>query len=172
MNFTSCLPHGELQTVNRYEIREFAWYQWVDVGCDAELFNTWTLEEKTGFILESVRKAALLKAPKDRRQLFSDTFEEVLAKGEALVLPYREKRNETYRVEIMLRITDELDFVPIICVSDKNGIVTKRELRAYGRDEFISQISTIYIGKRFVRISPRKNWYADFYGLEPVKIEW
>ena len=44
--------------------------------------------------------------------------------------------------------------------------------RTHGRDEFISQIGTITIGKSSVKIAPRKNQYADYYELTPIKIEW
>lgn len=173
VNLSPCLPHGEVQDVNRHNIREFEWLHYVDVGCDLDLFNSWELEEKTAFVLESVRKAALLKAPEELRYLFADTFAEVMEQGENLLLPYKVKENENYRVEILLRINDELDFLPLIRVTDREGaLVTEVNLRAYGRDEFITQISTISIGKRSVRITPRKNWDTDYYGLTPLKISW
>lgn len=173
VNFTPCLSHGQVQDVNRHTIREFAWLHYVDVGCDLDLFNSWELKEKTAFVLESVRKAALLKAPEEQRELFADTFAEVMEQGEKLLLPYKVKENENYRVEILLRITDELDFLPLIRVTDREGKpVTEANLRSYGRNDFITQISTISIGKRSVRINPRKNWDTDYYGLKPIKIEW
>lgn len=173
VNFTPCLPHGEVQDVNRHTIEKFAWMHYVDVGCNLDLFNSWELEKKTAFVLESVRKAALLKAPEEQCELFADTFAEVMEQGEKLLLPYKVKENENYRVEILLRITDELDFLPMIRVTDREGApVTEVSLRAYGRNDFITQISTISIGKRSVRINPRKNWDTDYYGLKPIKIEW
>lgn len=173
VNFTPCVPHGEVRDVHRSNIREFAWLQYVDVGCDVDLFNSWELKEKTAFILEGVRKAALLKAPEEMRELFDRTFEEVLAQGEYLLLPYRQKENEHYRVEVFTYINDEVDFLPLIRVSDKEGnVLAEQRLRAYGRDEFISQIGTITIGKHSIRIANRKNWYSDFHELKPIKIEW
>ena len=173
VNFTPCVPHGEVQNVNRYNIREFSWYEYVDVGCDIDLFNGWTKEEKNAFVLTGIKNAALLKAPQEQKQLFSDTFAEVLREGEHLLLPYKKKENDSYTVEIFLRINDEVDFLPLIRVTDKAGnLKAEQELRSYGRDEFISQIGTITMGKSSVRIQPRKNWYADFYGLKPVKLAW
>ena len=96
-----------------------------------------------------------------------------LEKGATLLLPYKQKENENYLVEIMVRINDELDFLPLIRVTDKEGAVrAEQELRSYGRDEFITQISTITIGKAHVRISPRKNYDTEYYGLTPIRIEW
>ena len=173
VNFTPCVPHGEVRDVNRYNIREFSWYEYVDVGCDIDLFNGWTGDEKNAFVLAGIQNAALLKAPQEQKQLFTNTFEEVLREGEHLLLPYKKKENESYTVEIFARINDEVDFLPLIRVTDKAGAVkAEQELRGYGRDEFISQIGTITIGKSSVRIQPRKNWYADFYSLKPIKIAW
>lgn len=173
VNFTPCIPHGEVQDVNRYNIREFSWYHYVDAGCDPELFNSWGDTEKNDFILEAVQKASLLKAPVNQRTLFEDTFTEVLQKGECLLVPYKRKENEALIVEVFTRINDEPDFFPLIRITGKDGTVkAEQELRAYGRDEFISQIGTITIGKHSVRITPRKNWYADFYDLKPIKINW
>lgn len=173
LNFTPCVPHGQIRDVNRHNIREFSWFQYVDVGCDVDLFNSWTLAEQTAFILEAAKNASIMKAPKEMRQIFVDTFDEVIEKGATLLLPYKQKENENYLVEIMVRINDELDFLPLIRVTGKEGAVrTEQELRSYGRDEFITQISTITIGKSYVKISPRKNYYTEYFGLKPIKIEW
>lgn len=173
VNFTPCVPHGEVRNVNRYNIREFSWYEYVDVGCDVNLFNNGTPEEKNAFVLEAIKNAALLKAPEEQKQLFMDAFAEVLREGDRLLLPYKKKENNDYTVEVFVRISEELDFLPLIRVTDRSGTVkVERELRSYGRDEFITQISTITIGKSSVRIMPRKNWDTEYYGLKPIKLEW
>ena len=173
VNFTPCVPHGEVRNVNRYNIREFSWYEYVDVGCDVNLFNNGTPEEKNAFVLEAIKNAALLKAPEEQKQLFMDAFAEVLREGDRLLLPYKKKENNDYTVEVFVRISEELDFLPLIRVTDRSGTVkVERELRSYGRDEFITQISTITIGKSSVRIMPRKNWDTEYYGLKTIKLEW
>lgn len=173
LNFTPCLPHGTVQDTHLYNIREFSWFHYVDVGCDIDLFNNWELKEKTTFILQAVKEASLMKASENQGELFETTFNEVLQKGEQLLLPYKQKEKDNIVVDISTRINDELDFLPVIRVTDKDGLVkTEQQLRRYGRDEFISQFSTISIGKHSVRILPRKNWYAEFYDLTPIKIEW
>ena len=173
LNFTPCIPHGQVQDVNRYNIREFSWYHYVDIGCDVEIFNALSLEEKNSFILESARKASLLKAAEEQKRLFEVAFEEVIQNGEHLLLPYKQKENQNYIVEIFTRIDNEISFIPLIRVSDKDGVLrAEQELRHYGRDEFISQIGTLTIGKSSVKIAPRKNQYAEYYELTPIKIEW
>jgi len=57
-------------------------------------------------------------------------------------------------------------------VPDKLGTLrAEQELRSYARDEFITQISTITIGKSYVKIAPRKNYDTEYYGLKPIRIE-
>lgn len=173
LNFTPCIPHGQIQDVNRYNIREFSWYHYVDVGCNAEQFNSWTLAEQTAFILEAAKSASIMKSSEEMRQVFVDAFDEVMEKGASLLLPYKRKENENYIVEILLRINNELDFLPFIRVTGKDGTVkAEQALRSYGREEFITQISTITIGKSYVKIAPRKNYDTEYYGLKPIKIEW
>lgn len=173
VNFTPCVPHGEVRNVDRSYQYDLARIRHVDVGCDVEAFNSWEMKAQNTFVLEGIKKAVLLKAPEEMRELFVQTFDEVLSQGENLLIPYRQKENENYLVEIFTRIDDEVDFLPLIRVSDKEGnVVAEKQLRRYGRDEFISQISTITIGKRYVRIANRKNWYADFYDLKPIRLEW
>ena len=173
LNFTPCLPHNMVQESRRSKFSEEPWYRYVDVGCDPECFNLWSLPEQTAFILETVKKAVILKAPETLCRTFADTFDEVLQKGADLLIPYRKKADAELTVEIFVRINDEPDFLPVIRVSDKNGTLkTEQHLRAYGREEFISQISTITIGKSYVRIAPRKNWYTDFHDLKPIRVAW
>lgn len=173
LNFTPCIPHGTVQDVNRYNIREFSWYHYVDAGCDADLFNSWNQAEQTSFVLEAVKNASLLKAPAHQQALFADTLDEVLRTGEHLLLPYRTKQNDQFTVEIFIRINDELDYLPLIRVTDREGtVLDQQELRSYTRDEFICQISSISIGKRSVRISPRKNWYTEYFSLDTIRLRW
>ena len=173
VNFTPCVPHGEVRNVNRSYQYDLARIRHVDVGCEVEAFNSWEKKAQNAFVLEGIKKAALLKAPEEMRGLFAQTFDEVLSQGENLLIPYRQKENENYRVEIFTRINDEVDFLPLIRVTGKAGnVVAEKQLRGYGRDEFISQFGTTTIGKRYVKIANRKNWYADFYDLKPIKIEW
>ena len=114
-----------------------------------------------------------MKSPIEQRGLFEKTFDEVLQKAEQLLIPYKRKENGNIAVEVLTRIDNEAAFLPLLRVTDKNGNVkAEQELRRYGRDEFISQIGTITIGKSSVRISPRKNWYADYYELTPIKLQW
>ena len=173
LNFTPCLSHNQIADAQRHNIREFSWYHYVDIGCDSLLFNTMTLSEKTAFILGAAKQAVLLKAPEEQKQLFLDSFNKVTELGEKLLLSYKMKENSDFTAEILFRINNELDFMPAVIVKAADGsIKAEQNMRAYGRDEFISQFGTLTLGKSYFKITPRKNWHAEFYGLKPIKIEW
>lgn len=173
LNFTPCIRHGEIRDVNRYNIREFSWYRYVDIGCDTGMFNRLTLQEKNTFVIEAAKKAMLMKAFEEQRELLENAFDEVVQNGDCLWLPYKQKGNQNYTIEIFTRITNEVSFIPLIRVRDRAGALkAEQELRCYGRDEFICQIGTITIGKSSLRIAPRKNAYSNYYDLTPIKLEW
>jgi len=173
LNFTPCIAHGELREANRYTPREFAWYRYVDAGCAPAQFNRWTIKEKSAFVLNMVRKALYLKAPDDQKQLVSQAFDDVLQGGAQLLVPYKRKETANGTAEILVRITDDLDFISVVRVIETDGRVRmEQELPPCGRDAFISQIGTITLGKSFLRIVPRKNWHAEYYDLKPLRIEW
>ena len=142
----------------------------MDIGCDAGLFNSWSLAEQTAFILDAARNAAILKAPEALQQIFTDTFEEVIQQGANLLLPYKKKESPDFTVEIFVRINEEPDFLPLIRVTGKDGAVkAEQALRSYGRDEFILQFRSITLGKKTVRIQPSKNTEAQYYNIHPMK---
>ena len=173
LNYTPLLPHGQMQAAKRTYSREDSWFRFVDIGCEVETFNSWHFEKKTEFIVSTMMNAVLLMTREADRSVAAECIREVLEKGENLLLPYKRKENTDYDVEIQLRITDEPDFIPVILISRKNGeIVCKKELRGYGRDEFICQFRSVSIGKASIRISPRRNYDSEFYGLKPIKLSW
>ena len=66
-------------------------------------------------------------------KLFEATFDEVIQNGEQLLLPYKQKDNQNYIGEIFTRITDEVSFIPLIRVTDKNGVLRAEQGAVYKR---------------------------------------
>ena len=173
INFTPLIPHGEVRKNYRPNIREFSWFRYVDAGCDPILFNGWHMEEKTTFILKTIRTSLELMAEEEHRETVIVAFDYVMEQGEKLELPYKHKETENYALDVHIRITDDLDYVPVITVTDKDGaVILRQELKAYVRDALISQFSAFSLGKHSVRITPRKNYETTYYGLKPLKFTW
>ena len=173
LNYTTMLPDGELRRAKRTSCREDSWLRWVDIGCDAEAFNSWEPEKKTAFVLSTLTEAVVLMSPPEQREMAKECVRLVLEEKERLVIPYKRKENQEYMVDVLVRITDEPDYIPVLRVTQKGGaIVYETELRPYDRNAFICQFSSFSIGKRSLRISPRKNFESEFYELEPIKVSW
>lgn len=173
LNYTSVLPHGQIRRSRRTACREDAWLRWVDIGCDPEVFNDWENDGKRDFILTTMKEAVLLMAEKESRELAADSIREVLEQGATLRIPFKRKQRAEYTVDILVQITDDLDFIPVIVITAEDGsVLCEQELKPYVRDAFICQFSSFSLGKRSLRISPRKNFESEFYELEPVKLIW
>lgn len=170
LNFTPLLPHGIVKAAQRSSCREDNWLRYADVGCDPEQFNGWDLQNKRNFITEAFRKATLLFT--QEQALVEECFDAVIRYGENLEIPYKEKVGNPYTVCVLVKINSEPDFIPVIRIFDADGHeIICRTLKAYGRDSFLHQFGSITIGKRSVRINPRKSFGASFFDLEPIKIE-
>ena len=173
INFTPLIPHGEVRKNFRSNIREFSWFRYVDVGCDPILFNEWKMEEKTAFVLKTMRTSLELMVEEGHRKMVTAAFDHALEQGEKLELPYKHKENESYTMDIHIRITDDLDYIPVITVTGKNGtLILWQELKAYARDALICQFSAFFLGKRSCRVTPRKSYETTYYGLKPLKFTW
>ena len=173
LNFSTVLPHGSMQMANRAVFREDNWLRWVDVGCDLLAFNSWEFPEKRAFVLSKIADALMFTAKEDQCAMASECIREVLTLGDQLWIPYKHKENEKYCVDVLVRITDDLDFIPLVRISTKEGReVHSQELPPYVRDALICQFSSFSIGKFSLRISPRKNYISEFHDLEPIKINW
>lgn len=173
LNFTPLIPHGEVRKNFRPEIREFSWFRYVDAGCNPDMFNNLQMEEKTAFVLKTMRTCLELMVEEEHRETVTSAFDYALEQGEKLELPYKHKESENYTVDVRIRITDDLDYVPVIEVTGKDGtVILREELPAYARDALISQFSVFSLGKRSLRITPRKNYESTYYGLKPLKFTW
>lgn len=147
INFTPLIPHGEVRKNFRPNIREFSWFRYMDAGCDPELFNGWELREKTAFVLNTMRTALALMVEDEHRETVTAAFDYVLEQGEKLELPYKHKENEYFTVDVHIRITDDLDYIPVVTVKGKDGTaIVRKELPAYARDALFSQFSSFSLG--------------------------
>lgn len=158
MNYTPSLPHGEVRPSQRPVDRYHPWLRDTDAGCDIDLFRSMTREEQRRFLSETIRKAALLHADEGNAAIFENCYQSVMAHGPALVIPYKEKSGEHLRIAISTTIDDDARFHPIVRIYDKaDTLLLEEHLKSCGREAFLAQFGTITLGKRTVRIDPRKS---------------
>ena len=170
MNYTPSLPHGEVRHNQRSRDYYHPWYRYTDAGCDIELFKAMPLEEQRHFLSEAIRKAVHLHADEENDAIFERCYEVVMERGADLEIPYREKTGEHLRIIISTTISDDVDFLPIVRIFDRDGsLLHEAHLRSYGRDEFILQFRSITIGKKTVRIQPSKRTESRYYDIHSLK---
>ncbi len=170
MNYTPSLPHGEVRLSKRSRDSYHPWYRYTDAGCDIAFFRSMTMEQQRQFLAEAIRKAVHLHADEENRAVFDRCYEQVMALGPALEIPYKEKTGEHLRLTISTTISDEVDFLPIVRIFDLEGkLLLEEHLRRYGRDEFILQFRTITLGKKTARIDISKSMDARYYSIRPLK---
>lgn len=170
MNYTTSLPHGQVQRNPRERDPYFPWFRFVDCGCDVETFGAMCMDQQRQFLSEAIRKAVHLHADEENAAIFDRCYEAVMEKGADLEIPYKEKVGEHLRLTISATISDEVDFLPIVRIFDLNGsLLLEKQLRSYGRDEFILQFRGITLGKKTVRIQTSKSTDARYYDIHSLK---
>ena len=167
MNYTPSLPHGEVRLNQRGRDPYFPWYRFTDAGCDIDIFRAMSMEEQRRFLSETIRKAVRLHADEANIAIFDRCYERVMELGADLEIPYKEKTGEHLRITVSTTIDDETQYHPIVRIFDKEDkLLLEEQLKSCGRESFLAQFGTITLGKRTVRIEPRK---SDFLRGQKVR---
>ena len=158
MNYTPSLPHGEVRRSPRPVDRYHPWLRYTDAGCAIDIFTSMTVSEQRQFLAQTIQKAVHLHADEENRVIFDRCYQLVMTLGAALEIPYKEKSGEHLRIAISTTIDDDTRFHPIVRIYDKaDTLLLEEQLRSCGREAFLAQFGTITLGKRTVRIDPRKS---------------
>ena len=158
MNYTPSLPHGEVRLSQRPVDRYHPWLRDTDAGCAIDTFTSMTVSEQRQFLAQTIQKAVHLHADEENRFIFDRCYERVMTLGPALVIPYKEKSGEHLRIAISTTIDDDARFHPIVRIYYKaDTLLLEEHLKSCGREAFLAQFGTITLGKRTVRIDPRKS---------------
>lgn len=170
LNLTPLLEHGKIIPAKRSVYREENWLRYVDAGCDVSLFNSWDITEKSDFIVQTAKNALILITP-ESENIINECFSEVLTGGESLAVLYKEKHNDQYAVKIFARIKNNRDLIPVIRIYDNQGAqIEEYTLKECEHNKFIMQYSSITIGAKSFKITPRKNSLSGLYYTETIKL--
>lgn len=171
MNYTPALPHGQVRLSDRPVDRYHPWLRYVDAGCDLQVFHAAPIAQQRQFLAQSIRDAAALHANEVNLRIFDRCYEQVMTLGARLEIPYREKNGEHLRIRISATISDDGRFHPIIRIFDPSAhLLRTEELPACDRERFLCQFGTISLGKRSVRIEPRKSQWFNPGKTTPIKL--
>ena len=170
MNYTPALPHGEVRLSPRPVDRYHPWLRYSDAGCDMALFQAMTREAQRLFLSETIRKAVLLHADKENLAIYDRCYAKVMEFGPDLEIPYKEKVGEQLKIAISTTIDDDVHFHPSIRIYDKTDkLLLEERLKSCGREAFIAQFGTVTLGKKTVRIEPRKSQWFQGQNVKILK---
>lgn len=170
MNYTSSLPHGQVQRSGDPVSGEFSWLQYADAGCDLALFHAMAKAEQRQFLAQSIRQAVWAYADQENRTIFDRCYARVMKLGPDLEIPYKEKAGAHLRIAISTTIGDDVQFQPIIRIYDvEDTLLLEERLKRCSKEAFLAQFGTISLGKRTVRIEPRKSWHLQGQKVSQLK---
>ena len=163
LNFTPCLPEGEILPAARSVDREFAWFRYYDVGVREEFAEKQDFNE----IFALIKRALLLHFPQNATETVETAFSSALAEGENMLMRFKEKKAAKTSAIIFLRYLDEGKYLPLLCVYDADGKeILRRDLPASSE---LLQIGEIALSSKKVTVKPRKSVFAK--DLAPITFE-
>ena len=166
LNFTTCIPVGEIRPAARSTDRETRWWRYVDIGVD-EAFLASPQEDE---LIYRVKQVLLSFAADDEaRQAVVCAVQQAVVQGEAMLMRFKEKRSAKNCAVIYLRLENDGWYRPLLCVYDLAGNeILRRDL---ARSIDLMSIGEIQLISKRVTVKPRKNAYAFAQALQPVTFE-
>ncbi len=165
LNFTPCLPHGEIAIAKRSVFREMNWLRYADVGCAPHIARSMDEGCRVVFVQDAIRRALLLFATPADVPLVEDCYAKVITHGADLLIPYKEKTVGQSALHILVRITDDARWIPVIRLYEADQRIGEVELPPYERSEFVLQMGAVSLAKRTVKIAPRRSIQASYCDL-------
>lgn len=166
LNFTSCLPEGTIQPAKRSVDRYYPWYRYYDIGIAPERFDHLAAEEcrETVMLLTQQTLLQFFAPDESSGKIVREAIEEAAAKGEEMLMRFKEKKSVKNTAVVYLRYLDNANYLPLLCVYDLQGNTILQKTLSETAD--LSPIGEIQLSSKKVTIKPRKNSFSK--GLQPV----
>ena len=163
LNFTTCLPEGEIRPAARSVSREFSWFRYYDVGVSEEFAKKQDFAEIFALIKRTLRE----HFPQNSLEIAETAFSAALSEGEKMLVRFKEKKAAKTSAVVFLRYLDEGKYLPLLCVYDADGKeILRRDLPASSE---LLQIGEIALSSKKVTLKPRKSVFAK--DLAPITFE-
>lgn len=169
LNFTPCLPEGEIRIASRTPKKGISGFHYVDVGVSSS-----TQPLSIEYVRPVVERAILLFLPDDVTSMLHAALDEA-DKGEEMLARYKEKRDMKYIARLYLRLLDSGMYLPILHVYSRNtnSLCHQWNLPLYPN---LQKLGNMIITCRSVTIRPVQIAITDdirpmifrFDGSEPI----
>lgn len=166
LNFTPCLPCGEIEPSKRSVDSYHPWYRFYDVGVENAAYES--IEKKYHIVLEMVRKTLICHFSKDNPiQIIESSIAQALQEGENMTMLLKEKKSAKNIARIYLRLMDNGMYRPLLRIFDLND----EEIFCADLQQMLdlSALGEIQLNSKRVMIKPRKNAFAK--EMKPIIYE-
>ncbi len=171
LNFTVCLPEGEIRPAGRSVDRYHPWYRYYDVGVSQEQYARLESEEGLMEAVDAIERTLLRYFAPDQaaEELVRSAVSEAVAQGSSMLMKYKEKKSAKAKAEIFLRLTDNGQYWPLLRVTDTEGRELLRE-NLPERGDFM-MLGDIQMSSKRVTVKPKKNAIASCLELQPLTFD-
>lgn len=164
LNFTVCQPVGTITLIDEADPYH-PWYRYCDIGVSPDEYRMFAADDCTEFVYGKIE--AVLLDQFCSGEAASETVKASIAeakKGPEMLMLFKEKKSAKNSASIYLRLLDNGNYRPLLCVNDLNG---KEILRADLPETVdLGIIGSILLSSKKVTVNPRNNAFAK--NLKPI----
>lgn len=165
LNFTCCLPAGDLQPAKRSIDRYYPWYRYYDVGVALEEYEHLDENLSLDWLMHRIEKVLLCCCEEEnQRQQVIEGIAALHRDGEQTRILYKVKEGAKLTAKLYLRLLDSGSYAPLAEVIDQQG----RSLLLVELPEAMDllMLGEIQLSSKRLTIKPRKNSFTK--GWEPM----
>lgn len=171
INFTPCLPDGEIRPAARSVSRETTWYRFYDVSVDDVSVDDVGVNDTGGVptdrMIAAIERVLLeVFSTPETETLIRDSVRAAVTEGDRMLMRFKQKTNGSHTAVVYLRCTDDGRYVPLVCVYDADGQELARGEMAETVD--LLSVGEVRLGAHKVTVLPRRN--ALTAGMVPFEL--
>ena len=167
LNFTTDRPEGTIELIDVAD-RYHPWYRYCDIGISQDDYGC--LENDDYICRVHTKLTSALLSLSIGQEGASDIILTAVSeaqKGSQMLMRFKEKKTATGIATVYLRLSDNGEYRPLLCVTDANG---SEKLRAdLPPTVDLNTVGEIQLSNKKVTVKPRKNALAK--PLEPISFE-
>lgn len=167
INFTTCLPSGEMKPAKRSVDAYHKWYRYYDVGVTDECYRKLGRGNCIDFVVEQLRNVLNAYFRTETNCPVEPYIEEAITKGEDMLMLYKSKQTSKRKADIYLQLLDNGMYCPNLFVYDQDGAELLHQKLPCTFD--LMSLGEIQLSNKKVVVKPRKNSLAS--QLEPLEFE-
>lgn len=167
INFTTCLPSGDVEPAKRSVDTYHKWYRYYDVGVTNECYRNLESDSCAEFVIEQIKTVLVTCFSAETNCAIVPCIEEALNKGENMLMLYKSKQTAKRKADIYLQKLDNGSYCPNLFVYDQEGTELLYSKLPCTLD--LMSIGEIQLSNKKVVIKPRKNSLAS--QLEPITFD-